>query len=403
MSAIVRQRLITIRDEMNLQFLERREFITFILLTILTKQHAFILGPPGTAKSEAVRNFVGRLDNINGYFEVLLSRTRPDAAVLGPWNLPLLRDQGLLRRNKDGMLQTCEIAFLDEIGKMGTTLGHDLLSLLNERIFHEPGEGGQSVHPAPLYTAFTASNELIVKESDDAAALWDRLLMRILVDWIQNPSNFAHLLRQARIDLDLATAVPTTVDWNDLRTVIDTVIPAIDIPDTALETVIRLRSELKEQHGIVVSDRRWKQSMRVLQASAWLDDRSEVQDDDVNVLRYTLWEDPTQIPTVERLALTVSNPMAEKIMKLLDGADEIMAGVTTRKGQSLESRARYGAEAHGKLQILTNELGQLRQDALSAGRSTQQLDDAQGRLSHIRQQVYIECLDMSPEAAAKQS
>lgn len=403
MSNTVRSRLVTIRDEMNMQFLERRDVITFMLLTVLSKQHGFMLGPPGTAKSNMVRELVGRFDNINGYFEVLLSRTRPDAAVLGPWNLPLLRDQGLLRRNKEGMLQTCEIAFLDEIGKMGTTLGHDLLSILNERIYHEPGEGGQSVHPAPLYTAFTASNELIVKESDDAAALWDRLLMRILVDWIQNPSNFAHLLRQARIDLDLATNVPTTVDWNDLRTVIDTVIPVIDIPDEALETVIRLRSELKEQHGIVVSDRRWKQSMRVLQANAWLDNRSEVQDDDVNVLRYTLWEDPSQIPTVERLALTVSNPMAEKIMKLLDGADEIMAGVTTRKGQSLESRARYGAEAHGKLQILTNELGQLRQDALSAGRSVQQLDEAQSRLSHIRQQVYIECLDMSPEAAAKQS
>lgn len=397
----LRQQVIAAEAELKGEFLERSEVIRFMILTLLSKQHGFMLGPPGTAKSALVRALVGRLEGLPHYFEVLLSKTRPDAAILGPYNIPLLRDEGILHRNSDGMLQHAWVAFLDEIGKMGVTLGHDLLSILNERIIHETGANGATVHQVPLMTAFTASNELIVQESDDSAALWDRLLMRIVVDYIESSSAFASLIGSAVADKALAEITPTVIDFMGLVDVIDHHIPTIGVPTEVRETLVKLRSDLKGDHSIIASDRRWKQSIRVMQANAWLDDRDYLLDDDVDVLKYTLWESPEQIPTIARIVLTASNPVAEKVMQLLDAADEIVTGVMSRKGQSLESRARYGAEAHGKLKTLDASLGELRQEALKNGRSTQKLDEAADRLKQVKTTVYVECLDMDPAQAAQ--
>jgi MoxR-like ATPase len=381
-----------IRDELSTEFFERRQVIDFIILTLMCKQHGFILGPPGTAKSELIRAFVARLTNMDQYFEALLSRTRPDQALLGPWNLPELRDKGDFKRKVSGFLPTAIIAFLDEVGKMSPTSGHDLLSILNERLYHEVN-GGRSAQPVPLYTCFTASNELIIGESDDAAALWDRLLMRCVVDYIQETSNFVSLMSSVT---KAPNPNPTTVEWAEVADAIDNVVPKIDLPTNVIETVIRLRGELSEQ-GIVVSDRRWKQSMRVLQANAFLAGRTEVLDDDVSVLRYTLWDEPSHIEPVERLTLTVSNPEAEKLLEMIDMANEIQEGINERRERSIQAKAQYGAEINPKLKAIKNDLAQMRQDALAAGRGTTKLDETKDRLDTVHRSIYIDCLGMEPE------
>lgn len=384
--------LAKIRDELSDEFMERRQVIDFIILTLMCKEHGFILGPPGTAKSQLIRSFVERLANMDQYFEALLSKTRPDAALLGPYDLPLLRDKGDFKRKITGFLPTAIIAFLDEAGKMSPTSGHDILAILNEREYHEVN-GGRSSRPVPLYTCFTASNELIIGESDDAAALWDRLLMRCVVDYIQETSNFAGLLGSARLGKPKTI---TTVDWVDVADAIDNVVPAVDIPASSIETVIRLREELKAM-GIIVSDRRWKKSMRVLQANAFLAGRTEVLDDDVSVLRYTLWDSPEHIEPVERLTLTVSNPEAEKLLSMIDAANELAEGINERRSKSIEARAQYGAEINVKLKGIKNELAQMHQDALAAGRGTTKLEETKDRLDTVHRSIYIDCLGMDPE------
>jgi MoxR-like ATPase len=388
----VAQSLRKITDEMSVQFLERRAAIEANLLALLAKEHSFVLGPPGTGKSQLIGELVSRLPG-HEYFKALLSRTRPDAAILGPYNLPELRDKGNFHRKINGFLPTANLAFLDEIGKMSPVLGHDMLSILNEREYYEVN-GGRSEQAVPLYTAFTASNELITDDSDDAAALWDRLLIRVVVDYIQESGNFAALLQ---------TAVPgkapakTTVAWDDLTDVIDNVVPTITIPTGALQTVLKLRDELRAQE-IRPSDRRWKQSMRVLQANAFLNGRSQVEEDDISVLRYTLWDTPEQIHPVERMTLSVSNPVAEKVLGILDQVEEIATGISSRRGQAIEAKAQYGTEVNGKLKVLSGKLGAIKQDALAAGRSTTKIDEADERLKAVRRTMYIELLDMEPGA-----
>lgn len=380
-----------ILDEVASIYLERRAPIEAILMTILAKQHAFILGPPGTGKSEMVRNIVDRIDGAS-YFEALLSKTRPDAAVLGPYDLPLLKNTGTFHRKDDGFLTTVEYAFLDEVGKMSPTLGHDLLAALNERIKHQVN-GKRSAHPIPLMSCFTASNELIVEESDDGAALWDRLLVRTVVDYLQESGNFAVLL-QGAVQGPVNPSY-TTVDFKELKQAVEVEVPQIEVPVGTIETMLKLRDELRSAQ-ITPSDRRWRQCVRLLQASAFFNGRSQVEDDDLHVLRYALWDGPEQIIPVERMTLSLSNPVAEKCLALLDDAEQIAAGIRDRKGQSLEARASYGTEANGKLKVLVAEIAQLKQESLSAGRSTTKVDEVADRVAAVRRSVYVDCLDMDP-------
>ena len=387
--------LSSIHDEMSCIFLERRAVIESAIITILAKQHWFGLGLPGTGKSELIRELMDRIDGAT-YFEALLSKQRPDAAVLGPYDLPLLRTSGSFKRKDTGFLTSVNFAFLDELGKMSPTLGHDLLAAANERVKHEVN-GKRSVHPIPLYSIFGASNELIVEESEDAAAFWDRLLVRVLIEGIQESGNMAILLQSAVAGNDprLNALSRTTVDWSDLQHVIDNVVPAIDVPLNVIETLLRLRDEMRSAE-IVISDRRWRQCVRLLQASAFYHGRTEVNEDDIHVLRYALWDVPTQISAVERLCLSLSNPVAEKCLGIMDGAEDVSRGIRDRKGQSLESRAAFGTEANGKLKLLISELSQLRQECVAAGRSTAKLDEVADRLAAVRRSVYVDCLDMDP-------
>lgn len=380
-----------ILDEVSGRFLERRAVVEAVLMAILAKEHFFILGPVGTGKSDMVREIFARFTGAT-YFEQLLSKNRPDAAVLGPYDMALIK-LSQFKRKDTGFLTDVNFAFLDEIGKSSPTLGHDLLAAANERIKHEVN-GSRSVHQIPLYTLGSGSNELIVQESEDAAALWDRLLVRTTVDYIQETGNFVTLMQDNNVG-SAATTSRTTVDFADLADAIDNVVPAIDIPIGAVETIVKLRDELRAAE-ITVSDRRWRQCRKLVRASAFLHGRSQVEDDDLQVLKYALWDAPEDINRVERITLSLSNPVAEKCLKLLDDGESIAAGIRERKGKSIEERAGYGTEANGKLKVALQESEALRQECLAAGRSTTKVDEVTERLHAIRRSVYLECLDMDP-------
>lgn len=387
----IQPKLRILMDELSARFMERRSMIEANMLGLLAKEHTFNLGVPGTGKSNVVTDLMSAFDGADCY-ETLLSRTRPEAAVLGPWNLPELREKGDFHRKITGFLPTATLAFLDEIGKMSPVLGHDLLAILNERKYHEVN-GGRTYKIVPLYTAFTASNELIADESDDAAALWDRLMIRVEVEPIASDANFVKLLEFGA--LPTAPAPLTTIPWQDMADVIDNVVPAVGVPSDVIEAMVELRRQLRVAE-IRPSDRRWRKAVRIIQAAAYLGGRDQAEQDDLYALRYVLWDDPAQITTVERMTLSISNPMAEEVIKVLDAVEEIARGIEDRRGTALEARAQYGADCTPKLRTAASTIAKLRQDAIAAGRSLTKIDEAGERVEAIKRMVYVECLDMDP-------
>ena len=382
-----------IEAEMGAFFKERKTCIEAVLLALLTAEHAFILGDPGTGKSLLIRALFGAFPDAE-YFEALLSKTLPAEAVLGPYDIPDLRTNGNFHRKVHGFLPTAKLAMLDEIGKMSPTLGHNLLAILNERLLHEVN-GGRSAVNVPLSTVVGGSNELPTTESDDAAALWDRILVRIEVKYIQETGNFIAMLTGGKPN------ITTTIPWADVQDVIDNVVPAVKLPTDVMDIIATLRESLRSLE-INPSDRRWKQSMKLLQANAFLNGRDEATTDDIEVLRHSLWETPSQISAVERATLSVSNPIAEEALTIQEQAEEIAKEIRDSKGLSDASKAKLATELGGRLKVVSADLGRLRQKALSSGASLTKIEDIQARVGGVKAAMFKDLMDMDLAELAKE-
>lgn len=381
----VAAQLHTVQAELGSFFKERGACIQAMVLTVLVGEHCFILGSPGTGKTYLVTCFINRFTGAIT-FEQSLAKDMPAEAVIGPWDIPKLRTHGDFQRKFNGFLPTAHLAMLDEIGKMSPTLGHNLLSLLNERKLFQVN-GTRSSIDVPLSSVFGGSNEMPTTESDDAAALFDRLLVRVVVEPIKETGNFASFLNAG------TPGAGTQIDWADMQDVIKNVVPAVTIPTDVLEVVATLRTTLRG-HSIVPSDRRWKASMKLLKANAFLNGRTEATTDDIEVLRHTLWDVPTEIPLVERLTLSVSNPIAEKALSVLEQAEEIATEVRDSKALALDKRAAIGSALHGRLKVISTDLAKVRQEALSAGASLTKVDEVGDRVSAIKASIYEDLLGL---------
>jgi MoxR-like ATPase len=387
MHAVATQ-LNAIKAELNRSYLERQEAIEASILALVCGQHICLLGPPGTGKTDMITALWQALTGAST-FEIGLSKNRPAAAVLGPLDIKEYRETGNYFLRREGYATDVDLLFLDEIGKMSPVLGHDMLALLNERKYHEVSNG-RSAHSAPLWTAFTASNELPTNESDDAAALWDRLLFRVVVDYLQEPANFAKLLTSE-------VAPPTTtVNFEELKLAARTEVPAITITDHALDVLTELRMKFAGEH-IYPSDRRWHASIQPLKASAFLAGRTEVLPADVAVLQYTLWDTPEQLETAQRLCLAASNPYAEDLAKVIDGLKEIQKALVDRENDATDRKNAYGREANAKLVKSREELDSLLQMAGAPPRGFRKASDLHRALD---EEVARQFLQLPDDVAA---
>lgn len=379
-------RLRAICDEVSDRFYERADVVRTLVVALLAGQHSLVLGPPGTAKSEIARELTGRVEGA-AYWEILLSKFTAPTRMFGPVDVAALT-RGEYRQVYEGRATTAHVAFIDEIFKCSTAALNETLGYLNERIYH-PESGGEPIH-CPLIGAITASNELPTGE--ETAAIYDRLLVRIEVGYLADPSNFAALVRSAVSRP--AAPVRTTVELAALQEAVSRSVPAVALPDAVVDAVCSLRAALRRKE-LVASDRRWRLAVGLLQASAYLDGRPAVAETDLTVLTHVLWDSPAQRPTVEREVLHLVNPDAKEALDLADTLDELEAQLDAMAGQSREALSDWVIKkAHNKLATAGRRLEELRAEAAGAGRSTAAIDRVTGRRRAVRARVLTEALGM---------
>ncbi|MGW1142925.1 AAA family ATPase [Streptomyces zhihengii] len=388
-------RLRAIIGELSERFYERDDVVRTLTATLLAGRHSLVLGPPGTAKSELARELTGRVDGAS-YWEILLSKFTAPTRMFGPVDVAALA-RGEYRQVYEGRATTAHIAFIDEIFKCSTAALNETLGFLNERIYH-PENGGAPIH-CPLIGAITASNEL--PDGEDTAAVYDRLLVRVEVGYLEDPSNFAALVRSAVARPHPAPA-RTTVELAALRQAVTEGVPAVEVPDDMVDAVCALRSALRRRE-IVASDRRWRQAVGLLQASAYLDGRPAVAETDLQMLTHVLWDSPAQRPTVEREVLHLVNPDAKEALDLADILHELEAQLDAMAGQSREALSEWVIKnAHNKLATAGKRLERLREEAAVAGRSTATIDRVTGRQRAVRARVLTEALGMDASTVQAQ-
>lgn len=372
----MREKVLQIEKELNDAFLERKDVVRGLLVGLLTKQHVLLLGPPGTAKSMMANDLCGRIGG--QYFQWLLSRTSTPEELFGPVSLKALENDSY-RRVTTNKLPEANIAFVDEIFKCNSAVLNTMLSVLNERVFFNDG----SPMNVPLEMAVGASNEL-PEDREELGALWDRFLLRYIVGYIRDPRNFEKLLAGAG-----AGAAQTGLTEQDL-TQARAEVAAVEIA-RIIPKVQELRQKMVELN-IPVSDRRWRQSLELVKAQAWLNGRAQATDDDLEILAAALWVEQGQIQQVRQAIMNLANPLDMEAVDLFDQAMEVWQEAMNAND---EKATAVGTEANAKLKKITRKLEALRQQAEENHKSTTRIDEAITQVAGWNKEVVAKCLGIT--------
>lgn len=354
----------TARKELCAGMIERDTEVDLILTALVCKEHALLVGPPGTGKSwlaNAMVQFVG-----GERFAILVTKFTTPEEFFGPISVVGLKNDSY-RRILDHTLATASVAFVDEIFKSNSAILNTLLTILNERIVRNDGK---VVH-CPLQQMIAASNEWPNDQEGgkELQALFDRFLFRKTVRTIGTTRGIERLMWGNVTP----PQVSVSVDQNEIDQAHDEAmrLPWTDPAKEAFREVLhRSRKE-----GIRVGDRRLRKGVMAVSAFAWMNAAAGVETDHLEVLEHILWEDPAEQPKkLISIINEVASPVGMKINQVQLEAEEVIsssdmkdlakASVCDRKLGSIEKTLKgLGPRAESTLQYVQGERARLRRMA----------------------------------------
>ena len=362
--------------EMNRGIYEKETEISLSLLAALAGESIILLGPPGVAKSMVARQLKNAFRDAHS-FEYLMSRFSTPDEIFGPVSIQKLKISDTYERAVDGYLPTADVVFLDEIWKAGPAIQNTLLTVINEKIFRN---GNREMH-LPLKLLVAASNELPAK-GEGLEALWDRFVIRIESRPIKMEKNFRAMLLEVKSSLEVKSEERRVKNSTDLfeDTISDEQIGAdvsispaeyeewsqaidqIGVKEEVLDAISRIRKALRtvnvdeaaERRNIYVSDRRWKNIVRLFRTSAFMQDREEVDICDLLPIYHCLWQEPEERDAIRSIVIrSLFAPFADKLVEMKKALAEDIQYHRVRKNPD------DGRDYEGEIESLSDGLTSL--------------------------------------------
>ena len=362
-------------DEVKADVAERDELIECIAICLIAGKNLFILGDTGQAKSFAINEFRKRITGAKQYERLMSKQTdeeqlfgRLDLSSLIPGNMPmdeLMKDKryaeqaekvenlydkylndgqnstlneavseaknllnikhilcalrsGTPKMITEGKIPDSHIVFLDEIFKSNDGILNSLLTALNERVYTNEG---QTVK-IPVVSFFSASNE-IPNFNDSTQAilkpLYDRFEIKVLTEYVQEKDNRMTVLKNKQSGAsNTAVTYITLAELKQMQHEAE----KVKVTDEINELMDNVLCELR-RHNIHVSDRKYFGFTPIVRVKAYLNGNTEVKPKDLLVLKNYFWNEPSQIPIVEKILKDIcENPIGAKAQKLVEMARE---------------------------------------------------------------------------------
>jgi len=317
---------------------EKEQIIAVALLCAVAGENMFLLGPPGTAKS-MVASRLKMVFKDGKSFDYLMSRFSTPDEIFGPISISRLKNDDRYERLTTGYLPEADVVFLDEIWKAGPSIQNTLLTVINEHIFHN---GGQIIR-TPMKVLIAASNELPAKD-EGLEALWDRFLVRMVSNCIESDTSFFKMIKGVGIELsELSESLFIT---DELYSLWQNESKAVGIHDSVVSAIKNIRKSLaaleKEdgnQLRYYISDRRWRKAYKLMQTSAYLNGRSEINLSDYLLLIHSFWNDVECIPNVlNAFTSSISDTVLKGLTKIDKSIRQLMTPQQQTAQQSTPSR-----------------------------------------------------------------
>ena len=292
---------------------EKEDIISFTFLCALAGKSVFLYGPPGTAKSLIVRRIASAFKD-SKYFGQLMNRFTTPEDVFGPVSLSKLKEDKF-ERQTEGYLPKANFVFLDEIWKSSPAILNTLLTIINEKIYRN----GSVEEKVPLKILAAASNETPPK-GQGLDAMYDRFIMRLLVNPAEDIDNFKSLIVDKDIDFNADLDEEDKISAEYLES-LKSNIEEVEVPSNIINIIISIKNEIDEYNNgnnesIYISDRRWKNIVYILKASAYFSDRREILPTDCFLISNCIW-------TLEENIKAVNSIVKKSIMRFLnDDIDE---------------------------------------------------------------------------------
>lgn len=389
--ADVQKRVSAIIDEMRSDIKERESLIHDSWVALVGQLHLLMLGPGGTGKSLLVRRLCQHVAQ-SVYFEKALDETTDPGEVFGPPDIKSMVEDGKTRRVTTGMLPEATHAFLDEFFNANGPLLHSIMPTLNERVFHNNGVP----HSIPLRSAFAGTNKL--NADADQAALWDRIHIRHIVDYVQDRRNQVDLVgdaiaRMAIVGRGTSTIIPgqqkTMVTLDELDAAHKAAL-SLPVPEQVIDTFFDIRDELKMGTAQVsISDRRAVEAMAAVMANAWVRGHDEVKAADLDILANMWWTLQDQRAEVRNVILSATNPGEKAALDLLDELDKIKAEIIAASKPEVDDsrKKRIGVEQVKNLDRLLAEANEHLAKTKASGGSTARIDETIAKAGAFKVQI----------------
>lgn len=290
----MKEKISKLIKELNKDLVQREEIIKIALLTMLAQENMILIGPPGTAKSEISRRLSQVIDG-EDYFEYLLTKFTTPEEIFGPLSISELK-QDRLKRNTEGYMPVAKIAFLDEIFKANSSILNSLLTIINEKTFHN----GRIKEHAPLVSLIGASNELPIGDSE-LGALYDRFLVRKVVDYVED-ENVDELFNISSEPFHIPKELKITFEeLADIRENSKKVIISDEIRELIKKIRLEFKKEFKENKDEDISDRRLVKIIKFLKVAAYINGRDRVDESDLILLNDCLWNNPESRERISKI------------------------------------------------------------------------------------------------------